>query len=132
MSATHKDDRTLGEMFADLSREARTLIQHELQLAKIEMLENASKMRKGASLVTGGGLIAYGGVLAVIASAVLVLIAVGPSTVGGRTACRRPGGWRRLSPGSVRTRRTQISGTGTAKTLATLKEDLSWLKTQPK
>ena len=36
------------------------LIQQELQLAKTELSEKASKMGEGAALIVGGGLIAYG------------------------------------------------------------------------
>jgi hypothetical protein len=69
--ATTNDERTLGEMFAELSRETRTLVQQELQLAKTELTEKASKMGKGVGLLVGGGLIAYGGLLAIIAAMVL-------------------------------------------------------------
>ena len=75
--ATTKDERTLGEMFAELSRETRTLVQQELQLAKTELTEKASKLGKGAGLIVGGGLIAYGGLLAIIAAMVLIMIALG-------------------------------------------------------
>ena len=71
------DDRSLGQMFAELSRETRTLIQQEIQLAKTELTEKASRMTKGAALIVGGGLLAYGGLLAVVAAIVLVLIAAG-------------------------------------------------------
>jgi Putative Actinobacterial Holin-X, holin superfamily III len=56
--ATTRDERTLGEMFAELSCETRTLVQQELQLAKTELTEKASKMRTGVGLLVGGGLIA--------------------------------------------------------------------------
>jgi hypothetical protein len=62
---------------AELSRETRTLVQQELQLAKAELAEKASKIGKGAGLIVGGGLIAYGGLLAIIAGLVLILIASG-------------------------------------------------------
>jgi len=56
---THTDERTLGEMFAELSRETRTLVQQELELVKTEITEKASAMGKGAAFIVGGGLIAY-------------------------------------------------------------------------
>ena len=74
---TNKDERTLGEMFAELSRETRTLVQQELQLAKTELTEKASKMGKGAAFIVGGGLIAYAGLLAIVAALVLILMAIG-------------------------------------------------------
>ena len=74
---TNKDERTLGELFADLSRDTRTLVRQELQLARTELTEKAFKIGKGAGLMVGGGLIAYGGLLAIIAAMVLILIAIG-------------------------------------------------------
>ena len=75
--ATNKNEPTLGEMFAELSRETRTLVQQELQLAKTELTEKASKLGKGVGLIVGGGVIAYGGLLAIIAAMVLITIALG-------------------------------------------------------
>ena len=71
------NDRTIGEMFAELSREIRTLIQQEVQLAKSELAEKASLFASGAGLIVAGGLLAYGGLLALIAAAVLALITFG-------------------------------------------------------
>ena len=48
---TNTDERTLGEMFAELSRETRTLVQQELELAKTELTEKASAMGKGAAFI---------------------------------------------------------------------------------
>jgi hypothetical protein len=119
-------------MFADLFPETPTLIQHERQLAKIEMLENAAKTRKGASLVTGGGLIADGGVLAVIASVVLVLIAVGLPPWGAALLAgvlAAGVGYLLVQSGLAALRSQELAPRNT---FATLREDLSWLKTQPK
>ena len=56
--STLKDDRTLGEMFADLSRETRTLVQQEIQLAKTELSEKAASVGKNSGLIAAGGLLA--------------------------------------------------------------------------
>jgi hypothetical protein len=42
-------------MFAELSRETRTLVQQEIQLARTELTEKASKMGKGAAETTQPG-----------------------------------------------------------------------------
>jgi hypothetical protein len=123
---------TLGEMFARLSRETQTLVQQELQLAKTELTEKASKMGKGAGLVVGGGLLAYAGLLAIIAGAALVLVAIGlPSwaaaiIVGLAVAAVGyllvRSGLSALNPQGLTPR----------KTIETLKEDAQWLKAQVK
>ena len=43
--ALTNDNRTLGEMFAELSREIRTLVHQEIQLARTELTEKVSRRR---------------------------------------------------------------------------------------
>jgi hypothetical protein len=130
--ATTKDERTLGEMFAELSRETRTLVQQELQLAKTELTEKASKMGKAAGLIVGGGLIAYGGVLAIIAAMVLILIAIGlppwaAALVGGVLVAGI--GYLLIRTGLAALKPQELTP---QKTIDTLKEDAQWLKAQVK
>ena len=127
---TNADDRTVGEMFAELSRETRTLIQQEVQLAKTELSEKATKMAKGAGMIVGGGLIAYGGLLAVVASIVLVLIAFGlppwaGALLGGVLAAGI--GYLLVRAGLAALKPQELMP---RKTIETLKEDAQWLKAQ--
>jgi hypothetical protein len=129
---TTKDERTLGEMFAELSRETRTLVQQELQLAKTELTEKASKLGKGAGLIVGGGVIAYGGLLAIIAALVLIMIALGvppwaAALVGGVIAAGV--GYLLIRSGLAA---LKPHGLTPQKTIDTLKEDAQWLKAQVK
>jgi Putative Actinobacterial Holin-X, holin superfamily III len=130
--ATTKDERTLGEMFAELSRETRTLVQQELQLAKTELTEKASKLGKGAGLIVGGGLIAYGGLLAIIAAVILITIALGvppwaAALVGGVLAAGI--GYLLIRSGLAALKPRELTP---RKTIDTLKEDAQWLKAQVK
>ena len=130
--ATTKDERTLGEMFADLSRETRTLVQQELQLAKTELTEKAFKMGKGAGLIVGGGLITYGGLLAIIAALILITIALGvppwaAALVGGVLAAGI--GYLLIRSGLAALKPQELTP---RKTIDTLKEDAQWLKAQVK
>ena len=127
-----KDERTLGEMFAELSRETRTLVQQELRLAKTELGEKASRMGKGAGLIVGGGLIAYGGLLAMIAAMVLIMIALGvppwaAALVGGGIAAST--GYLLIRSGLAALKPQELTP---QKTIDTLKEDAQWLKAQVK
>ena len=127
-----KDERTLGEMFAELSRETRTLVQQELRLAKTELGEKASRMGKGAGLIVGGGLIAYGGLLAMIAAMVLIMIALGvppwaAALVGGVIAAGI--GYLLIRSGRDALKPQELTP---QKTIDTLKEDAQWLKAQVK
>ena len=130
--ATTNDERTLGEMFAELSRETRTLIQQELQLAKTELTEKASKMGRGAGLIVGGAMIAYAGLLAIVAAMVLILIAVGLSPwaaalVGGVLVAGI--GYLLIHSGLATLKPQELTP---RKTIDTLKEDAQWLKAQVK
>ena len=129
---TNKDERTLGEMFAELSRETRTLVQQELQLAKTELTEKASRMGKGAAFIVGGGLIAYAGLLAIVAALVLILIAIGlppwaAALLGGLLVAGI--GYLLVRSGLAALKPQDLAP---RKTIETLKEDAQWLKAQAK
>jgi hypothetical protein len=124
------DDRSLGQMFADLSQEARTLIHQELQLAKTELTEKASTMARGAAFVVGGGLLAYGGLLAIVAAIVLGLIALGlpawaGALLGGVVVAGT--GYVLIRSGLAALRPEQLVP---RETIETLKEDAQWLRSQ--
>jgi hypothetical protein len=72
-----KDDRSLGELFADLARESSTLLRQEVQLAKTELSQKASQLGKDAASVAIGGLVAYSGLLAILAALIIGLAAAG-------------------------------------------------------
>jgi hypothetical protein len=124
------DDRSLGQMFADLSQEARTLIHQELQLAKTELTEKASTMARGAAFVVGGGLLAYGGLLAIVAAIVLGLIALGlpawaGALLGGVVVAGT--GYVLIRSGLAALRPEQLVP---RETIETPKEDAQWLRSQ--
>lgn len=69
----HKDERSLGELFSDLSRETSELVRSEVQLAKNEMTERAKRSGKDVGFMAAGGALLYAGLLAFIAG-IIVLI----------------------------------------------------------
>ncbi len=119
-------------MFAELSRETRTLVEQEIQLAKTELSEKAARIGKSSGFVVGGGLLAYGGLLAIIAAIVLALIEVGLPAWGaallagilvaatGYLLIRS--GLSGLHPQELKPRQT----------IDSLKEDAQWIRTQAK
>jgi hypothetical protein len=68
------DERSLGELFGDLARDMGTLVSQELALARTELAEKASQVGKEIAMLAVGGLVAYAGLLAIVA-AVIVLVA---------------------------------------------------------
>ncbi len=73
-----RDDRSLGELFAELAQETTTLVRHEVNLAKVEMSEKASRAGKQVGVLAAGGAVAYAGLLAILAGVIVLLNAVMP------------------------------------------------------
>jgi hypothetical protein len=70
------DDKPLGELVQDLSRQTSTLIRQEMRLAQAELAEKGRHAGKGAGIFGGAGVVALYGVGALIAAAVLGLATV--------------------------------------------------------
>jgi hypothetical protein len=71
------DNRSLGELFAELTREVTTLVRQEAQLAKAELTAKARSIGKDVAFVAAGGAVAYAGFLALVAAVVLMLVRLG-------------------------------------------------------
>jgi hypothetical protein len=67
------DERSLGDLFSQLSQETSMLVRQEVHLAKAELTEKVTKAGRDVALIAGGGLLAYTGVLALVAALILVL-----------------------------------------------------------
>ena len=74
-----KEERSLGDLFADLSRETRTLLRQEMELAKTEISRKASQAGKASASLAIGGFIAYAGFLAIVAAIIIGLAALIPA-----------------------------------------------------
>ncbi len=68
-----RDDRSLGELFAELAQETSTLVRQEVNLAKVEMSQKASRAGRHVRVLAAGGAVAYAGLLVILA-AVIVLV----------------------------------------------------------
>ena len=71
------DDRSLGELFAELTRELTTLVRQEAALAKTEMSQKARDVGKNVGMLAAGGAVAYGGFLALSAALIIILAELG-------------------------------------------------------
>ena len=72
-----RSDPSLGELFGDLTRDMSALVRQEVELAKTEMTQKASKAGKNVAAIALGGAIAYAGFLALLAAIIIVLGTVG-------------------------------------------------------
>jgi hypothetical protein len=80
---TTADDKPLGELVQDLSRQTSTLIRQEMRLAQTELAEKGRHAGRGAGIFGGAGVVALYGVGALIAAAILGLATVLEPLVAG-------------------------------------------------
>ena len=125
-----RDERSLGDLFSDLSRETTTLVRQELELAKAELTQSATEAARGIGMLVAGGAVAYAGLLFLLLAVVFGLIEAGWDTwvsalvvglvvvaIGAVLVLRAR---ESLKPANLAPRRT----------VETLKEDQEWAKEQ--
>jgi len=69
IQATTTREPSLGQLLKELSSETQDLLQQEIELAKAEMSEKATRVGRNVASLVIGGLIIYAGFLAIIAAA---------------------------------------------------------------
>ncbi len=125
-----RDERSLGDLFSDLSRETTTLVRQEVQLAKAELTQSATEAARGIGMLVAGGAVAYAGLLFLLLAIVYGLIEAGWEAwlsalvvglvvvvIGAILVLRAR---ESLKPANLAPRRT----------VETLKEDQEWAKEQ--
>lgn len=70
-------DRSLGELFSDLSQQTAELIRQEMRLAKAELSAKAADVGKHATLIGAGVAFALAAVVMLAATIALLLVEVG-------------------------------------------------------
>jgi len=130
MMAQGRDERSLGDLFSDLSRETTTLVRQEVQLAKAELTQSATEAARGIGMLVAGGAVAYAGLLFLLLAIVFGLIEAGldawlSALVVGLVV---------VAIGAVLVLRARESlkpaNLAPQKTVETLKEDAAWAKEQ--
>jgi hypothetical protein len=123
------DQRSLGELFGDLSREISTLFRQEVQLARAEITGKLPKLGKDIGFLVIGGAVAYTGVLALVATAIIALAYALPWWLAALiVGVVVTGGGLLLVQRGIAALRTE--SLVPQQTLATLKEDAQWAKEQ--
>jgi len=72
-----KEEQSLGELLAQLTREITTLVRQEAALAKTEMSQKLSRVGKDLAFLAAGWAVAYAGLLAIVAAIILGLTQAG-------------------------------------------------------
>lgn len=70
-------NRSIGELFGDLTQQTRDLISEEIALAKAEIREKVSRVMRSGIWFGVAGVMAFSGLLMLLATAVLGLVALG-------------------------------------------------------
>lgn len=124
-----KDDRSLGELFADLSRQTSQLIHQEVTLAKTEMTEKATNAGKNVGFMAAGGMIVYAGFLALLTTIIILIAKVLPWWLSALIV-----GVVVLAIGAVLVnmglQALRHANPAPQETIETLKEDKRWMKEQ--
>jgi hypothetical protein len=125
-------DRSLGDLFAELSRETTALVRHEVELAKLELSDKASRVGRDVGFISMGGALAYAGLLTLVAALVMALAAAGlpwwlaALMVGVAVAIA---GFVSTQRGLTALKRERVVPT---QTIDTMKENAQWAKGQMK
>lgn len=75
--AEGRDDRSLGELFAELARETSTLVRQELRQAGTEMGQRLTSVGKEAGVLVAGAVVIHAAFLTIVAAIILGLIDLG-------------------------------------------------------
>ena len=125
------DDASLGELFGKLTSDVGELVRSEMELARVEIREEAAKAGRAAAMLGAGGLIAYLG-LALVATAAawglaevidtgwaFLIVGVVVGAIGAVLALKGRDQLREVRPVPE-------------ETVETLKEDAQWARAQVK
>ena len=77
--ADGRDDRSLGELFAELASEIGTLVRQELRQAGTEVGQRATSVGKDVGVLVAGAVVIHAALLALVAAAIAGLADLGLS-----------------------------------------------------
>ena len=128
-TGTGEDDRSLGQVFSDLSTDLSTLMKQEVELAKVELKDEVGKLGKGAGMLGGAGLAGWFVLLFLSLALMFLLDNWLPIEAA---ALITTGLWAAVAATLALVGRKQLQQAkpGLPKTQETLKEDVQWARAQ--
>ena len=120
------DERSLGDLFAELSRETGVLVRKEMELATSEMTAKLKTAGTQAGVVAAGGALAHAGLLVLLAALVLGLAEIGiPAWLSALIVALAVmgAGYLLVNRGMTKMRTTSFVP---PQTMETLKENATW------
>ncbi len=125
------EERSIGELFGELSQDVALLVRQEAQLAKTEMQQKLSKVTTDLVSLAAGGVVALVGGLALTTA--LILLLIDPIGLAPWLAALLVGlafgiaGWVLLQRGLKDLKRTDPTP---RRTVESIKDDIQWAKEQ--
>ena len=120
------DERSLGDLFAELSRETGVLIRKEVELASTELSGKLKVAGTQAGIVAAGGALAHAGLLVLLAAIVIGLTELGmPAWLAALLVALAVmvAGYALVNQGLSKMRSTSFTP---VQTMETLKENATW------
>jgi hypothetical protein len=131
MPELKQQERSIGELFGQLTQDMTLLVRQEVQLARTEMSEKLSRFATNLISVLTGGFVAYVGGLALVGALILAVrdlanisLAFSALIVGAILAIV---GYLMLQRGLKELKRVDLAP---RRTVETLKDDVQWAKEQ--
>ncbi|HEX2248925.1 MAG TPA: phage holin family protein [Gemmatimonadales bacterium] len=131
MPELRQQERSIGELFGQLTQDMTLLVRQEVQLARTEMSDKLSRFTNNLVSVLTGGFVAYVGGLALVAALILAIrdlanisLAFSALIVGAILAIV---GYVMLQRGLKELKRVDLAP---RRTVETLKDDVQWAKEQ--
>jgi hypothetical protein len=133
-----RQERSIGELFGQLTQDMTLLVRQEVQLARTEMTEKLSRLTTNLISVGAGGFVAYLGGLALMAALILALrdlanisLAWSALIVGGILAIV---GYVMLQRGLKELKRVELAPRRSVENIKddvqSIKDDVQWAKEQ--
>lgn len=129
--AAPRTERSLGDLFGDLTSQLTQLLHREVELAKTEMTANVVRTGRNASLIGAGGVVVHAGFLALVAAAIALLVSafdldvwIGALIVA---VLLLGAGFALIQRGRSQLEASSLVPT---RTIETLKDDAEWAKDQ--
>ena len=126
---TPRPERSLGDLFAELSQQTSLLIRQEVQLAKTELSQKATQAGRGGAMLGVGAALVNAALLTFIATIVLLLVQFGLDAwaAAGLTALVLAAVGYVLVRSGMRTIRQPLAPVAT---IDSIKETAQWLKNE--
>jgi predicted phage tail protein len=126
---TSRSERSLGDLFADLSQKTTLLIRQEVQLARTELSHKATQAGRAGAMLGAGGAVVNAALLTFTATIVLLLVQLGLDAwaAAGLTAVMLAALGYVLVRSGLRKLRQPIAP---VETIDSIKETAQWLKNE--